>query len=66
LSSARWLQSRRVHHDDVIEALASDRADDPFHVRVLPRRSRCRTNGVSIHARDGGRHVGKDRIAIVQ
>jgi hypothetical protein len=30
------VQPRRVHHDHVIEALASDRTDDPFHVGVLP------------------------------
>ena len=28
------VQSRRVHHDHVIEALASDRADDALHVGV--------------------------------
>jgi hypothetical protein len=26
----------RVHHDNVIEALASDRTDDSLHVGVLP------------------------------
>jgi hypothetical protein len=31
------VKPRRVYHDPVIEALASDRADDAFHVRGLPR-----------------------------
>ena len=31
------LQPRRVHDDDVIEALTSDRPDDALHVGVLPR-----------------------------
>jgi len=29
------VESGRVDHDDVIEALASDRADDAFRVSVL-------------------------------
>ena len=33
-----------VHHDHVIEALASDRADDALDVGVLPRRSWRRSN----------------------
>ena len=31
------VQPRRVHHDDMIEAFASNRADDALHVGVLPR-----------------------------
>ena len=31
------VESCRVDHDDVIEARASDRADDAFRVAVLPR-----------------------------
>ena len=31
------MQPRLVDHDDVIEALTSDRADDAFRVGVLPR-----------------------------
>src|SRR4030095_17079552 len=29
-----------VQHYDVVEALAAEGADEPFHVRMLPRRSR--------------------------
>ena len=43
------MQPRRVDHDEVIKALAPNRADDALHIRVLPRRSRRRTNGLSIH-----------------
>ena len=32
------LQSRRIHHNDVIEALTSERLDHALHVSVLPRR----------------------------
>ena len=31
------VQPRRVHHDDVIQAFTSDRANDALHVGVLPR-----------------------------
>ena len=60
------VQPRRVHHDDVIEALTSDRADDAFHVGVLPRRSRRCANRLDVHPGDSGRDVCKDRIAIVE
>jgi len=58
--------SRRIHHDHVIEALASDWADDAFCVGVLPRWSRRGSNRLDVHSADGGRHVCKDRIAIVE
>jgi len=60
------MQPSGVHHDDVIEALASDRADDPFRVRVLPRRSWGCSYRLHVHAGDGGGHVGEDRIPIVE
>ena len=41
-------------YDDVIEALASDRADDPLNIGVLPRRTRRRTNTSISIAGDGG------------
>ncbi len=31
-----------VDHDDVIQTLTTDRTDQAFHVRILPRRARCR------------------------
>ena len=40
------MQARRVRHDHVIEGLTSDRTNNPLNVRVLPRRSRRRTNGL--------------------
>jgi hypothetical protein len=30
------LQMRGVPHDDVVQTLSSDRADDPLHISVLP------------------------------
>jgi len=30
-----------VEHDQVIEAFATDRSDEPLNVAVLPRRARC-------------------------
>jgi len=45
------MQPRGVDHDDVIEALASDRADDAFRVGVLPRRSRRRSHSLHVHQR---------------
>ena len=29
-----------IEHDDVVEALAADRADQPFDISILPRRPR--------------------------
>ena len=60
------VKTRCIHHDDVIEALTSDRADDALHVGVLPRRSRRRTHFLNMHPVEGSRDVRKDRIAIVQ
>lgn len=57
---------RRVHDDDVIEALTSDGPDHALHVGVLPRRSRSRAHRLNVHADQGGRDRCKDRIAIVQ
>jgi hypothetical protein len=56
----------RVYHDDVIEALASDRTEDPLHICVLPGRSRRRSYLLDVHPFEGSRDVRKDRIAIVQ
>ena len=57
---------RHVYRDHVIKALVSDRADDALHICVLPRRSRCRSNGLGVHRAHGGRHMRKDRIAIME
>jgi hypothetical protein len=34
-----------IEDDDVVQALASDRANDAFDVGILPRRARCRADG---------------------
>jgi hypothetical protein len=57
---------RHVDGNDMIEALAPDRADDSLHVGVLPRRSRCRSNLLDVHPFESSRDVRKDGIAIVQ
>jgi len=43
---------RLVQEDHVIEALAPDRADDAFHVRMLPRTRRCRHDLGDAHTCD--------------
>src|ERR1700724_2417130 len=39
-----------AEHDEMVETLPSDRADQPFDVSVLPRRSRCRRPITDTHA----------------
>jgi hypothetical protein len=39
-----------VQDEDVIQALAPDRADEPLHERLLPRTLRCRENLLDPHA----------------
>ena len=55
------VKARRVHRDNVIELLASDRADHAFHVGVLPRRSRRRSHFLNMHPLESRRDVRKDR-----
>jgi hypothetical protein len=55
-----------VHHNHVIEALASDRANESLRVGVLPRRWWRRSNLLDVHPFESRRDVRKDRIAIVQ
>ena len=43
-----------VEDNDVIEALAANRADDALSIRVLPRRTRCGDDFADIQDRDGG------------
>ena len=52
-------------NDDVIEALAPDRADHALGVRVLPRRARCDENlGDAHHLELGREGVAVDAVAI--
>lgn len=56
-----------VEHDDVVEALTSDRSDDSFDIGILPGRSRCRANDRQAERRDRAVERGvEDRIAVVQ
>ena len=42
-----------VDHDDVVEALRSDRSDDSFDIGILPGRSRCGANDRQAERCDG-------------
>src|ERR1043166_5620021 len=58
-------QRRLVPHNDVIQALASNRPDQPFHIWILPRRSRRRDHFFDPHAlRDGNEFFAENRISI--
>jgi hypothetical protein len=39
-----FLEMSAVEHNDVIQALSSDRADNPLSIRILPRALRCGEN----------------------
>ena len=58
-------QSGFIHDDHVIETLASDGADDPLRVRVLPRGTRGGADRLDAHATRRGRERGKRVVAIV-
>src|SRR5512139_967069 len=45
-------QVRLAQDHDMIQAVSSDRADEPFDVSVLPRRSRCRLSVADTHGRE--------------
>src|SRR6478735_12779632 len=52
-------------HDHMIEAFASDRADQPFSVTVLPRRSRCCRSVANAHRANAPRKcLAVDTVAI--
>ncbi len=54
-----------AEHDDVVEALAANRADEPFHERILPGRAWGDPNLSNPHARDSlGEHLVVDCISI--
>ena len=52
-----------AQHDDMIETLAANRADEPFDVRVLPGRARCREHFLGAHGFDDGLNRLKRAIA---
>jgi len=60
-----WMQPGDVAHDDMIEALASDRIDDAFRAGVLLRRSRRGSNRLCRFRRMVVATSAKTRIAIV-
>src|SRR5436305_14414487 len=41
-----------IEHDYMVQALASDRADDPFDISALPRRARCGKHLLDTHRLD--------------
>ena len=56
-----------VQHHDVVEALAAERADETFHVRILPRRSRRRLDFADPHAFHSARELDAvDPVAVAQ
>src|SRR6185312_11899861 len=56
-----------AQHHDVVEALAAERADETFHVWILPRRSRRRRDFVDPHGLRAPRERDPvHRIAIAQ
>ncbi len=56
-----------VQHHDVIEALAAERADETFHVRILPRRSRRRLDFADPHAFHPARELDAvDPVAVTE
>src|SRR5512133_2112607 len=58
-------QMPRAKHDHMIEALASDRADQSFSVTVLPRRSRrCRSVANAHRAEPTRKCLAVDTVAI--
>lgn len=54
-----------VEHDGMVKALAADRTDQAFNVRILPRRSWCRDNFFDAHVLDALAEVHTiDAVAI--
>src|SRR5512139_689913 len=45
-------QVRFAQDHDMVQAVSSDRADEPFDVSVLPGRSRCRWSVADTHGRE--------------
>lgn len=57
---------RLVEHDDMIKALAAEGADEPFHVRILPRRARRRLHLADAEQPQHPRHgLAEDAVVVV-
>ena len=50
ISSNNTTELAFIQSDDMVEAVASQRSDESFHERVLPRTSRCAENLLDRHA----------------
>jgi hypothetical protein len=59
-------QSGFIQHDYVVETLASDGADDPLRIRVLPRGTRDGADLLDTHASRRGPERGERVVAIVK
>src|SRR6266508_2963777 len=57
-------ETGRAQHDDMIETLAANRPDEPFGIRVLPGRPRCREHFLNTHGLDCRCDFLKRAIAI--
>ena len=56
-----------AEYDDVIQAFSPDRSDDPFDVRILPRRAWGNQDVADVHAMYPSREVVPvDAIAVAQ
>ncbi len=54
-----------VEHDDVIQTLSADRADEPLTIRILPRRPRRANDFLDSHVLNALlKHVTIDAVAI--
>ena len=58
IRSQQPLQGSLIEHDDVIEALAADRSDHAFDIRILPRASRSRLDVLDPIASRPARNAG--------
>jgi hypothetical protein len=47
-----------VEHDHLVETLASDAADNPLHIRILPRAARCNLHLFDPQIRDAVLEIG--------
>jgi hypothetical protein len=59
-------QAGFIERDDVVEAPASDGADDPLRIRVLPRGTRGGADLLDAHARRRARKRGERVVAIMK